>query len=166
MTRNLDEDEKGMQIVHTPSGDQEMIVINESGMYAAVLKSRKPEAKPFRKWVTSKVLPTIRKTGSYTVKISKAQAGELACLIAERFPDGKSRPYAWSRFNNHFQLYACYPLIRRQEQAGHLPWKPSATSSGMMSWSSIPRSCSIERILRRAWHSIFLHSATVTFRPS
>lgn len=65
MTRNLDADEKGMQIVHTPSGDQEMIVINESGMYHAVLKSRKPEAKPFRKWVTAEVLPAIRKTGGY-----------------------------------------------------------------------------------------------------
>ena len=45
MTRLLDSDEKGTHIVRTPSGDQEMIVINESGMYHAVLKSRKPEAK-------------------------------------------------------------------------------------------------------------------------
>lgn len=65
MTRILDSDEKGMQIVHTPSGAQQMIIISESGMYHAVLKSRKPEAKPFRKWVTSDVLPAIRKTGSY-----------------------------------------------------------------------------------------------------
>lgn len=67
MTRFLDDDERGTQIVRTPSGDQEMTVINESGLYSAILKSRKPEAKKFKKWVTSEVLPSIRKTGSYTV---------------------------------------------------------------------------------------------------
>lgn len=65
MTRFLDDDEKGTQIVRTPSNDQEMTVINESGLYSAILKSRKPEAKKFKKWVTSEVLPTIRKTGRY-----------------------------------------------------------------------------------------------------
>ncbi|PLT16365.1 BRO-N domain-containing protein [Ralstonia mannitolilytica] len=65
MTRSLDDDEKGTQIVRTPSGDQEMLVINESGLYSAILKSRKPEAKRFKRWVTSEVLPAIRKTGTY-----------------------------------------------------------------------------------------------------
>lgn len=41
------------------------VVINESGLYAVILRSDKPQAKPFRKWVTSEVLPSIRKTGSY-----------------------------------------------------------------------------------------------------
>ena len=66
MTRNLDDDEKGTQIVRTLGGDQEMTVINESGLYSAILRSRKPEAKAFKKWVTSEVLPSIRKTGSYS----------------------------------------------------------------------------------------------------
>jgi prophage antirepressor-like protein len=66
LVRMLDEDERGGHIVPTPSGDQEMTIINESGLYHALIKSRKPEAKPFRKWVTGEVLPTIRKTGSYT----------------------------------------------------------------------------------------------------
>jgi hypothetical protein len=65
MTRSLDDDEKGTQIVRTPSGDQGMLVINESGLYSAILKSRKPEAKRFKRWVTSEVLPAIRKTGAY-----------------------------------------------------------------------------------------------------
>ena len=64
-TRFLDEDEKGTQIVSTPSGEQNMLVINESGLYACILKSRKPEAKRFKKWVTSEVLPSIRRTGRY-----------------------------------------------------------------------------------------------------
>lgn len=64
-TRVLDDDEKGTHNVSTPSGDQEMNVINESGLYHLVLVSRKPEAKKFRKWVTAEVLPSIRKTGAY-----------------------------------------------------------------------------------------------------
>lgn len=65
MTRYLDEDEKGLSIVQTLGGDQEMLVINESGLYSAILRSRKAEAKHFKKWVTSKVLPAIRKQGRY-----------------------------------------------------------------------------------------------------
>lgn len=65
LTRILDEDEKGTHIVRTPGGNQEVATINESGLYHAILKSRKPEAVPFRKWVTNEVLPAIRKTGRY-----------------------------------------------------------------------------------------------------
>ncbi|SFL72102.1 BRO family, N-terminal domain [Halopseudomonas pachastrellae] len=65
MNRNLDDDEKGTQIVSTPSGAQEMTVINESGLYSAILRSRKAEAKRFKKWVTAEVLPAIRKHGRY-----------------------------------------------------------------------------------------------------
>lgn len=65
MTRNLDEDEKGLHIVQTLGGQQELLVVSESGMYAAVLKSRKEEARRFRKWVTSEVLPELRRTGRY-----------------------------------------------------------------------------------------------------
>ena len=65
MARNLDDDEKGRQIVPTLGGDQEMLVINESGLYSAILRSRKAEAKRFKKWVTAEVLPAIRKHGRY-----------------------------------------------------------------------------------------------------
>ena len=64
-TRVLDDDEKGTHNVSTPSGNQEVTMINESGLYHLVLVSRKPEAKKFRKWVTAEVLPSIRKTGMY-----------------------------------------------------------------------------------------------------
>ncbi|MCG9076212.1 BRO-N domain-containing protein [Laribacter hongkongensis] len=91
MTRNLDDDERGMQIVHTPSGDQEMIVINESGLYHAVLKSRKPEAKTFRKWVTAEVLPAIRNTGRYAAparpRCANRFAPRLKVAEVERFEE-------------------------------------------------------------------------------
>lgn len=63
----LDEDEKGISSVDTLGGAQEQAVINESGLYSLILTSRKPAAKRFKKWVTAEVLPSIRKTGSYTV---------------------------------------------------------------------------------------------------
>lgn len=65
MCRNLDDEEKGTQIVSTPGGAQEMLAINEPGLYSAILRSRKAEAKRFKKWVTAEVLPAIRKHGRY-----------------------------------------------------------------------------------------------------
>lgn len=59
-----DEDKRGFQI-GTPSGQQEMVIINESGLYSLVLSSKLPTAKKFRRWVTSEVLPSIRKHGAY-----------------------------------------------------------------------------------------------------
>ena len=61
----LDHDEKGVGQIDTLGGKQEMTIINESGLYNVILRSDKPEAKPFRKWVTSEVLPTIRRHGMY-----------------------------------------------------------------------------------------------------
>lgn len=65
LTRTLDDDEKGVHIIHTPGGNQQMTIINEPGLYSAILKSRKPEAKQFKRWVTHEVIPTIRKHGAY-----------------------------------------------------------------------------------------------------
>ena len=59
------EDKKGAPIQGSPGGTQEMIVINESGMYALIFGSKLESAKRFKHWVTSEVLPAIRKTGRY-----------------------------------------------------------------------------------------------------
>ena len=72
----LDPDEREPVRVDTLGGTQEMVFINESGLYSVILRSDKPEAKPFRKWVTSDVLPTIRKTGGYGVDGTKAALAE------------------------------------------------------------------------------------------
>ena len=59
----LDSDEKGVDIIDTPGGKQEVSIINESGLYSVILVSRKPEAKKFKRWVTHEVLPSIRRHG-------------------------------------------------------------------------------------------------------
>lgn len=64
---NLDEDEVSKtHTLYTNGGPQTVITISESGLYALIIRSNKPEAKKFRKWITSEVLPSIRKTGTYT----------------------------------------------------------------------------------------------------
>lgn len=68
----LDEDEKGVGFFPTPGGNQDMLIISESGLYTLLVRSNKPQAKVFRKWVTSEVLPTIRKTGHYEVPVQPA----------------------------------------------------------------------------------------------
>lgn len=63
--KRVDEEDRGISKMETPSGTQDMTVINESGMYTLILGSKLPSAKKFKHWVTSEVLPSIRKTGEY-----------------------------------------------------------------------------------------------------
>ncbi|MDR3533408.1 MAG: BRO family protein [Rhodopila sp.] len=78
---SLDEDEKGISRADTLGGQQEVIIISESGVYVLIFKSREPHAVRFRKWVTSEVLPALRERGHYV-------AGEVTAV---------RKPYAeWS----------------------------------------------------------------------
>ena len=63
----LDEDQKGIGETDTLGGKQQVNTVNEAGLYELVFRSNKEDAKRFRKWITTEVLPTIRKTGSYSI---------------------------------------------------------------------------------------------------
>ena len=94
LVRRLDEDEKDTQKTSTPSGKQEMTIINESGLYNAVLGSTKPNAREFRKWVTGEVLPSIRKTGGYLIARKDESPEEImarALLVAKETIDRQKR---------------------------------------------------------------------------
>lgn len=67
-SRRLDDDEKGVYLIQTPGGEQEVSVVNEPGLYSLVLGSRKPEAKEFKRWITHEVIPAIRKYGMYATE--------------------------------------------------------------------------------------------------
>lgn len=85
--KHVDPEDKGVSKTETPSGEQEMVIINESGMYSLVLSSKMPNAKRFRRWVTSEVLPSIRKHGGYINGQSTMTDSELiaqALLLAKR----------------------------------------------------------------------------------
>lgn len=80
----LDDDEKGRTLMTTPGGTQEVTIINEPGLYAVILRSDKPEAKDFKRWVTHDVLPSIRRTGAYGVPPERlAQLNELQARLEE-----------------------------------------------------------------------------------
>lgn len=65
VSKHVDEEDKGVTEMMTPGGVQKVIIINESGLYSLVLSSKLPSAKKFKHWVTSEVLPTIRRHGAY-----------------------------------------------------------------------------------------------------
>lgn len=62
---HVDGEDKGVTTMDTPGGKQDLVIINESGLYSLILSSKLPQAKEFKRWVTSEVLPTIRKHGMY-----------------------------------------------------------------------------------------------------
>jgi len=68
--KRTDEEERGVAKMDTPSGTQQMTVINESGLYSLIFGSKLETAKKFKHWVTSEALPTLRKTGTYSVTTS------------------------------------------------------------------------------------------------
>ena len=65
VANHVDEEDKGVTELMTPGGNQKMVIINESGLYSLVLSSKLPGAKRFKRWITSEVIPSIRKHGAY-----------------------------------------------------------------------------------------------------
>lgn len=95
----LDSDERGSVKLDTPGGKQDVAAINEYGLYNLVLSSRKPEAKEFKRWITHDVIPSIRKTGSYSLAVPK------------------SLPEALRAYANEVELHnATKAIVAQQEQ--------------------------------------------------
>ncbi len=65
VSKKVDDEDRGVAKMETPSGVQEMTIINESGLYSLILSSKLETAKKFKRWVTSEILPSIRQTGNY-----------------------------------------------------------------------------------------------------
>lgn len=85
--KHVDPEDRGISKMETPSGLQTMTIINESGLYSLILSSRLPTAKEFKHWVTSEILPSIRKTGGYISGQENMSDSELmakALLVAQR----------------------------------------------------------------------------------
>ena len=71
----LDKDEKALHLVEDPTGKaQQTSIVNEPGLYSVILRADKPEAKDFKRWVTHEVIPSIRKTGSYSLTAPRTPA--------------------------------------------------------------------------------------------
>ena len=74
VSSHVENEDRDVQILDTLGGRQEATVINESGLYSLILGSRLPNAKKFKRWVTSEVLPSIRKTGGYHLPQTYSEA--------------------------------------------------------------------------------------------
>lgn len=116
---HLDEDERSNEQLDRSRMGSKSVVISESGLYALVLRSRKPEARKFAKWVTSEVLPSIRKTGGYERQdfavnpgdmLTKDEAETLRLMLksaADRLPktkQGALMVQGWSKLKSHFKV--------------------------------------------------------------
>ena len=90
VSRHVDEEDRGVAKRDTLGGNQDVVIINESGLYSLILSSKLPNAKRFKRWVTSEVLPAIRKTGTYsskpetpTFEPKRTSVGEIASLLLQ-----------------------------------------------------------------------------------
>ena len=87
INKHVDDEDKGVAECDTPGGVQRLAVINESGMYSLVLSSKLPNAKKFKRWITSEVIPSIRKNGGYIAGQESLSDDELmakAVLVAQK----------------------------------------------------------------------------------
>ena len=94
----LDDDEKGVATTDTLGGPQRLTTVNEPGLYSLIFRSRKAEAKEFKRWVTHEVLPALRKTGTYSIpqqaapaELSPRQLAELVIKEADRADAAEQR---------------------------------------------------------------------------
>lgn len=120
--KHIDDEDKGVVESTTPGGKQNITIINESGLYSLMLKSKLPGAKKFKRWVTSEVLPSIRKTGAYSMpgagRDAPAEDAMFERLWAELERKQKLNGYVdrfcsyfgWSR---RYFLSGMYKLMKR-----------------------------------------------------
>lgn len=106
--KRVDDEDRGISKMETPSGKQEMTIINESGLYTLVLGSKLDSAKRFKRWVTSEVLPAIRKTGSYNKPMTEAEQIRLLAKGATELYERVDRVETKiETLENDMPLYGC-----------------------------------------------------------
>lgn len=118
----LDDDEKGVHTVDTPGGAQSVTIVNEAGLYSLILRSRRPEARAFKRWITHEVLPSIRKTGAYVAPVSeldqiKALHAAVGSLLAQNAVDAP-KAAAWDELASAFGDYEVADAAKILARAG------------------------------------------------
>lgn len=109
---HVDEEDKGVARIDTPGGVQDLIIVNESGLYALIFGSKLPKAKEFKHWVTSEVLPSIRKTGSYTY--SSPTPHEEIAQYASPLPLESSKEWFYKMSSAYSLIEDYYNITRKQ----------------------------------------------------
>lgn len=126
---SLHEEDISKAIIKTNGGPQEITIVNESGLYQLIFQSRKPIARDFSRWITSEVLPSIRKTGSYTTRktfdVLNWYKGVL-CI-----------EHRWLVDNGITTKYAINQSIRRKSLVRIR--RSSKGQRSLLLWSSVPQ---------------------------
>jgi prophage antirepressor-like protein len=134
--RNLDDDERGsVRITDGTSpagGNPNMNIVSESGLYTLIMRSNKPEAKAFRRWVTHEVLPSIRKTGRYVIPRKTHAKAEIEAAGKDFFMDcwqeGGIELYLEKRYKEECDPRAHGRTLTRQEKR----WLEEAESAAFL----------------------------------
>ena len=107
IAKHVDDEDKLTHCFDASGQNREMTIINESGLYSLIMSSKLEKAKQFKRWITSEVLPSIRKTGSYTTPQTQPNNMDLSAMELEA--TGKYADILVKRFNltqEHAMLYA------------------------------------------------------------
>ena len=106
LTDHVDKEDKGVTKCDTPGGIQLLTIINESGLYSLILSSKMPNAKRFKHWVTSEILPSIRKHGAYMTEQTLEQAltsPDFLIQLATKLKDEQEKNKALTEANNRMR---------------------------------------------------------------
>lgn len=137
---HVDEEDKGVGKIQTRGGKQPVTLINESGLYALIFSSKLESAKRFKRWVTSEVLPTLRKTGTYQVKPLTTQ--EQIQLIAQGNNELVERVEA---------IETSIPVFPGESKHIHQTVKRKATEVMKNQFNGIP----ISKISRKVYSALY-----------
>lgn len=125
-------DAKGVtqHVTPTDGGHQKITFVAEPNLYRLIFRSNKDEAKKFQNWIFNEVIPSIRRTGQYTLPstITAAQQSELQAIVADKSSgNGKHRAMMWSRFNRHFKIakYSQLPVSQFDDAVAYMQAIPA-----------------------------------------
>jgi len=130
--RNLEDDERGSLVLNTLGGPQSHVTINEPGLYSLIFRSRKPEAKAFKRWVTHEVLPTIRKTGGVYIAPESVAAQKILDDPIEEM----EKILSIAKNERDKRLVAVEERDLAIEQRRHIDSKRSATAMARTRWAN------------------------------
>ncbi len=120
IAKHVDDEDKANVAIHDGSQNRNVVAINESGLYSLILSSKLPTAKKFKRWVTSEILPAIRKTGSYTAKPAQTTE-DKAKLLEIKMKNARVRTAnMWLKIGNTATLSEEYRNICAVKAANEL----------------------------------------------
>lgn len=130
----LDDDERGAHTVGTPSGPQQMNIVSESGLYSLILRSRKPEAKRFKRWVTHDVLPSIRRTGQYVHSTTPVSGVDRTWLLT--YPEVDTLKVRFRTVSRLLGVSASELWRRARKEVGFKDYSiPAGLANQVLSWA-------------------------------